>query len=155
MYLAGKKYIWFDEPEIKEGLKNLLKTDLMPNEVSFNIITWRKANAIHKWFVDNCQDGNDDCKEYYVDREQLEQLLEILNKILGKTNNKKENIMAALNKNEMAEELLPSTEGHFFGGEDYDEYYFEYLKETQRILNDIFENPTKYEGIEFYYTASW
>ena len=25
------------------------------------IASWRKANAIHKWFVDNVQDGVDDC----------------------------------------------------------------------------------------------
>lgn len=25
---------------------------------------WRKANAIHRWFVDNVQHGDDDCREY-------------------------------------------------------------------------------------------
>ena len=32
---------------------------------------WRKANQIHKWFVDNVQDGVDDCGEYKVTKEQL------------------------------------------------------------------------------------
>ena len=27
---------------------------------------WRKANQIHKWFVDHVQDGNDDCGEYEI-----------------------------------------------------------------------------------------
>ena len=35
---------------------------------------WRKANAIHGWFVDNIQDGVDDQNEYYVSKEKLEEL---------------------------------------------------------------------------------
>ena len=27
---------------------------------------WRKANAIHRWFVENVQKGEDDCRDYYV-----------------------------------------------------------------------------------------
>ena len=27
---------------------------------------WRKANQIHKWFVDNVQGGIDDCRPYPV-----------------------------------------------------------------------------------------
>ena len=30
----------------------------------FPIITWRKANAIHKFFVDEVQDGNDNCERH-------------------------------------------------------------------------------------------
>jgi hypothetical protein len=36
---------------------------------------WRKANAIHQWFVENVQAGEADCREYYVSRTQLEALL--------------------------------------------------------------------------------
>ena len=38
---------------------------------------WRKANAIHGWFVDNIQDGVDDQNEYYVSKEKLEELLPV------------------------------------------------------------------------------
>ena len=41
----------------------------------FPIITWRKDNAIHKFFVDTCQDGNDNCERHWVSRENLEELL--------------------------------------------------------------------------------
>ena len=30
-------------------------------------IYWRKANAIHGWFVKNAQQGIDDCRTYSVD----------------------------------------------------------------------------------------
>ena len=33
---------------------------------------WRKANAIHRWFVENVQDGKDDCGEYFVPPSSLE-----------------------------------------------------------------------------------
>ena len=36
---------------------------------------WRKANAIHQWFVHNAQNDNDDCKKYPVKRKKLESLL--------------------------------------------------------------------------------
>ena len=37
---------------------------------------WRKANAVHNWFVDNVQDGNDGCKHYWVSKEDLQKLLD-------------------------------------------------------------------------------
>ena len=36
---------------------------------------WRKANAVHSWFVENCQDGIDECQLSEVSREDLEDLL--------------------------------------------------------------------------------
>ena len=41
------------------------------------IIYWRKANAIHKWFVENVQEGVDDCGEYEVTVEQLTELRDL------------------------------------------------------------------------------
>lgn len=49
------------------GCSNAVWTE---SEVAY----WRKANAIHKWFVDNVQDGKDDCREYDVDLDNLEEL---------------------------------------------------------------------------------
>ena len=42
---------------------------------------WRKANAIHKWFVDNVQEGNDNCGEYYVSTDKLKELLDTCKKV--------------------------------------------------------------------------
>ena len=56
------------------------------NRVTFSEMVgyWRKANHIHKWFVDNVQDGEDDCKEYCVSIEQLHKLRDICFDILSK-----------------------------------------------------------------------
>ena len=58
------------------------------NRVTFSEIVgyWRKDNHIHKWFVDNVQEGNDDCNEYYVSIKQLHGLRDICFDILSKLN---------------------------------------------------------------------
>jgi hypothetical protein len=50
------------------------KFELVESEVIEEVMYWRKANQIHKWFVDNVQDGVDDCKEYWVSEEKLQEL---------------------------------------------------------------------------------
>lgn len=44
---------------------------------------WRKANAIHRWFVENVQNGEDDCRDYFVTKEQLTELLNLVNQVLA------------------------------------------------------------------------
>jgi len=51
----------------------------------------------------------------------------------------------------VAQELLPTTEGFFFGGTDYDQYYYQDLVDTKKILEDAL----KEEGGEFEYQSSW
>ena len=43
---------------------------------------WRKANMIHRWFVNNVCDGEDDCREYDVTLEDIKNLLGICKNIL-------------------------------------------------------------------------
>ena len=43
-------------------------------EIIFQFMYWRKANAIHHWFVKNVQDGVDDCEEHEVSNEKLREL---------------------------------------------------------------------------------
>ena len=38
---------------------------------------WRKANQIHNWFVENVQNGVDNCEYFIVKKEQLEKLLNL------------------------------------------------------------------------------
>jgi len=68
---------------------------------------WRKSNMIHHWFVNNLADGVDECQPITVRREDLEQLKEVCINVIAVP--------------EMAEELLPTGSGFFFGSTDYDE----------------------------------
>jgi hypothetical protein len=53
--------------------------------------------------------------------------------------------------NSLAELLLPSASGFFFGGTNYDEWYFEDVKNTISILEDALQS----KGGEIYYSSSW
>jgi hypothetical protein len=100
---------------------------------------WRKANQIHRWFVDNVQDGVDNCGEYSVGKSQLEQLLNVCREVL--------------NDHSKAEDLLPAAAGFFFGNTDYDEYYYDDLERTIVMLDKILgeTNPNQ----DIYYSSSW
>ena len=108
---------------------------------------WRKANAIHKWFVNNVQDGEDDCNRYEVSVKQLLQLRDLCEQVVENNN--------------LAMELLPPTQGFFFGSTDLDEYYYQDLDYTiemlDRVLGEISWETLKdkYSDRLFYYQSSW
>lgn len=104
---------------------------------------WRKANAIHRYFVNTCANGEDECQDTYVERENLVELLNRCNRILE-------------NKSvELANELLPPESGFFFGSTEIDEYYFEDLQYTQELLTKILNTIQEDSELEFIYRASW
>lgn len=173
MYLIQKKYIGKAKVKIikndYEWYKNEDKEFNNVCSISREVGYWRKANQIHKWFVDNCQDGIDDCLDHYVEKEKLEKLLEICKKIKescplvdgtvknGATlkNGRWEPILEkgkVMQNTEIAEELLPTQSGFFFGGTDYDEYYMSDIDNTIKIIEDLQED----EDIgDIFYRSSW
>jgi len=110
---------------------------------------WRKCNAIHKYFVENVQDGVDDCGEYYVPHDVLRDLRDKCEDVVdlleydGYTTEK---------KNEMLDSLLPPQSGFFFGSTEYDEWYHNDIQDTLEMLNKIL-NRDKIG--EIYYNSSW
>jgi hypothetical protein len=114
--------------------------DMMLVHDGDQIVSWRKANAIHKWFVDNVQNGVDDCGEYKVTKEHLIQLYNTCSDILIEHN--------------LAEQLLPTQSGFFFGNTAYDDWYFNDIEETKRIIDEILEYKS-YCLDDLYYSSSW
>jgi len=154
-YLKGEIYIsqdrykdgtHSDNPEYKIisslfGLKDLVSKDSHTGiEITFPVGYWRKANQIHNWFVQNIQNGNDNCGNYYVSRENLETLKGLCVEVLSKKDY------------DTAKELLPNGEGFFFGGTGFDEWYFESVEKTIEILSRCLEMPAE---ISFEYQSSW
>ena len=161
MYLHAKKYVekinWqalqnndelsYDSPEAvfplwndiveTAGMKDVA-VDIYGVHVEVTCAYWRKANQIHAWFVNNVQQGNDDCGEYYVSHEKLKSLLDLVNKALA----------------ERDPNLLPPQAGFFFGGTDIDEWYWQDLKNTKAKLDRVFALP-EMSKLSFYYTSSW
>lgn len=116
--------------------------DIDPKKVSYiieQVAYWRKANQIHHWFVQNCQNGNDDCGEHYVSREQLTELSRLCEEVLADPTK--------------AAELLPTEAGFFFGDTEYGDYYFAVLKRTVQQLKPLIEGPMLEANYEYH--SSW
>lgn len=94
---------------------------------------WRKANAIHGWFVEHVQDGKDECQRSFVSFEDLMKLKKTCEEVL---------------KTGKPEKLMPNV-GFFFGSYEIDEDYWQDLKDTIEILGKL------EEGADYYYQASW
>lgn len=101
---------------------------------------WRKANQIHNWFVENVQGGEDDCGSYVVSEEQLEELKSLCEQVLE--------------DHSLAGELLPTCSGFFFGDTEYDEWYFNDLQNTLKIINEVLYS-TDFTNQQIVYSASW
>lgn len=150
MYLRAKRYVSgydFSSAEDRETYAKIVEImgealatgESKGAEVSITTGYWRKANQIHGWFVQNVQNGEDDCKECFVSREALETL--------------KATCLKVLEDNSLAEELLPPAEGFFFGQYEYDEYYYEQLRYTVELTHRVLTNTTDEDSI--YYQSSW
>ncbi len=139
-----------DKPElheftIKKGGK--VRKDIDKKKISSiveEVAYWRKANQIHRWFVENVQEGVDDCKEYYVSFEQLEKLVTIC-----------ETVLAAKNDT-LSASLLPPQQGFFFGSYEFDDWYYENVSNTIDQLKECIINATVDNGSkDYYYSSSW
>ena len=139
-----------------------------------DVAYWRKANAIHKWFEDHCADGEiENCRDYYVSKEQLEELLNTCKHViassqleigkikngerLNNVTNKWEPIYEAgkkVSNPAVAQELLPTETGFFFGSQDYDQYYIEDLKKTVQQIETILAE-TDFDNESIVYYAWW
>jgi hypothetical protein len=146
MYLNKRTYVqqWeLNKPEEQysvEVTKGGKPTKIDPKKVKYIIEEagyWRKQNQIHRWFVENIQNGTDDCGEYYVSKADLETLLGLCEKVKA--------------DNSLADELLPGASGFFFGGTEYDEWYFGGIDNTIEILKEALED----ENGEYLYSSSW
>lgn len=147
MYLTAKRYVWkaMDadkalQDKLNEVMADDLKgTDMRVNEVCVDAMYWRKANAVHQWFVENVQDGDDNCREYWVDSAQLEELIRLCKE--------------ALANRDKATSILPTKGGFFFGSTEYDQYYYQDLEDTVKGLERALKlDQGKWD---FYYRASW
>lgn len=145
MYLKGRRFLWNlgDHPDaaLDKEIQKLIP-DFCGNHVQYietEAVYWRKANAIHKWFVDNVQDGEDDCGYYDVSTEDLQTLRDLCQRVLDFKH--------------LANELLPVQSGFFFGGTDYDEWYFAELERTAKEITVLLDPKFKRWG--FLYHSSW
>lgn len=163
-----------NSPKLYEEIKPFLtlRGDYYQWESIFEEVGyWRKANAIHNWFVENVQNGIDDCEYYEVSKEQAQELLDTCKKVKAATQledgwvkNGEQMVNGiwapcyqegkTVVDSAVAEKLLPTTSGFFFGSTDYDEWYMRDIETTIEILTKALEEMD-FNKEMLVYCSSW
>lgn len=178
MYLNKKVYIGagYDFNNIGGKIEITSNGEVIP--INFKKVTyiveeavyWRKANQIHKWFVDNIQNGVDDCGEYYVSDDDIKKLLETINNLFSEVNkivdlseidfekievkDFDDKVAEHQNKiDEICSKYLPTQSGFFFGGITYNYFYFYDLNYTRKKFEELLKEENKH--CSFFYHSSW
>ncbi|HZP75411.1 MAG TPA: hypothetical protein VFB45_04645 [Pseudolabrys sp.] len=176
MFLSKRTYVksWeWTKPEdryeiaiTKGGKPADIRADRI-KEVVEQIAYWHNANAIHRWFVEIAQSGNDDGGEYYVKTEWLRDLLSRCMLVLAGSeltegeitkgyryvDGKETPIIEAgkvIKDPTTAMTLLPTDDG--FGSTEYDEEYLDVIRCTKDALERLLAEEA--DG-GFYYSATW
>lgn len=146
MYLTAKRYL-SEYTEADKEIINVIKAeqidgmgDMTPKEICCRAMYWRKANAIHRWFVEHVQEGVDDCREYELESGKLRELESLC--------------LTVLKERGKATEKLPPQEGFFFGKAEVDDYYWEYLQDTADGIAKLLATDG-IKGWSFTYQSSW
>lgn len=184
MYLYKKTYVGNEYREPKHRLTVTVPADqgsaLYPqaadliedekiSEITEKAAYWRKANSIHKWFVDSLQDGEDDCRNTYVPMESLQELYDLCKKVLAEAKTSKpipsditdwsEWDGLTVENPERLMDLLPTAEGFFFGNTQIGgDYLYDIANTIEQIgpyLEKDSEGKYKYNVATFEYHSSW
>jgi hypothetical protein len=133
------------------GLDMYLQRVYKPTEQQFadayddkltGVLYWRKVNSLHAYFVRTGKleaGGEQDVGYYVLNRNDLYHLVDLMDQIL--------------NNHSLAETLLPTQAGFFFGSTDYDDWYFKDLEDAKALVVAELEVAPD-QDVWFYY-ASW
>ena len=151
-----------------------------PVAVTEELMVWRKANAIHNFFVNECYFSDetdsspvmmralpDDLREL---KRRADKILETVKLVEGKIKNgftlteKGEKLDMWIDGEHIADEahlklcreLLPTVDGYFFGSQEYDQFYVEDLQDTQDMLSELMAD-TEWDtaDYDYEYHADW
>jgi hypothetical protein len=143
MYLSAKRFFWYNETELSEKVAELLPEikNARVTAVIAEAAYWRKANQIHRWFVKNIQNDEDDCGTYTVSHDQLTELRNVCQLVLDNRH------LALIH--------LPTQQGFFFGNINADDdYYWESLRNTVEMIDEALVQFDS-SNWEFEYHSSW
>jgi hypothetical protein len=155
MYLSKRTYVknWNHMPAEERHTITVTGPSanrIKPERIAYieeQVAYWRKANAIHQWFVTHCQDGVDDCRDASVSHEQLTELRDLC---VSLWETYKTDPAAAI---ERAMRELPPLAGFFFGSTEIDVYYWNDIEDTIALLNIALAEESDWG--EFQYRSSW
>jgi hypothetical protein len=178
MYLSKKTYVkqWeHNKPEnqfevtVKKGGKPY--KGIQSNRISYvteSLMYWRKSNQIHGWFTSNTSEITPEVL-YRVTLDDLKNLLETCKQVVDIISKSEKKVIQVRSGwsggeetyadvetydcEEQIQELLPPTQGFFYGSYEIDEWYLDSVIETIEFLEK--ELPNCEEDDEFEYYASW
>ena len=157
MYLYRREYIsgwdWNDNPKEMKMYSDILEYTGAERcvgsphaQVEICVAYWRKANAIHGYFVKEHGGGVDECQSIYVTKEDLMNLrLACNNVLMAPAGVKMEDVASDYN--------LSPTPGFFFGSYEMDDWYMEDLRLTMKQIDIVLATSGEYS--DFIYRASW
>ena len=145
-WLTAERWMKTAPPGLSTDIARRLSIEenIPVSKVTVELGHWTKANQIHKWFIDNVQEGIDDCVENDVSRYQLTLL--------------KDTCLDVIEQNHKAPLLLPCYLGMFFDGTEhfgvinYSKPYYEVLNSVVNTINTALSLPDEWE---FKYRSSW
>ena len=105
------------------------------NEIGY----FRKVNFLVKYFENKGMDVENQ-RPLEIFKEDVEELAENCRKVLE--------------NHDLAEELLPTCSGFFFGGTDYDEFYMSDIINTIEIIERVLKE-TNFDEEYICYESSW
>lgn len=112
-----------------------------------DVAYWRKANEIHKWFLDYYNlDGDFNCELQEVGKDGLQELVDTCKFVLARRGKN--------DASKVASEKLPTQGGFFFGDTDYDEYYYEDLENTISQMEKVIRE-TDWDNEVVVYSCWW
>ena len=142
-----------------------------PNAPRVQVFYWRKANAVHNFFEQNCP-GLDNNRPVAVTAPVLEDLLHRCQRVLTASRLIPGRITAGysidaagqkqhtyvsghvIQNAGVARALLPTTSGFFFGSTDYDQDYIADITATRDMLQGLLAAPDA-ASAAYEYCADW
>lgn len=139
-HYIGQEYLndksSFSCTRINNGVEVPIKGNIV--YVITDVGYWRKANQIQEWV--NTHVGTlDNGVDMTIDGAELLQL--------------REACVAVLADHSLAEDILPTSVGFFFGSDEYDDYYYAQLQDTIDIIDKL--ELTDDERREFAYNGNY
>ena len=135
---------------------------------------WVDAYHIHKWFVDNVQNGQDDEKKYYIGHGNLQNLYDTCDQVITASKLVDGVVDAAtaddtdhphgvaqrapgkvIEDPTVAKKLLPTRSDALFGSGDHDEKYLNDVKETRDWAAQLLADCNSGIVGENFYTSYW
>ena len=134
----------------------ILERNFKSKTTRYQVGYWRKFNALQGWMERQFGEENT-AKGVYLWTSHIEELLDICKRVLKALETapkKKDENGNDYYECPLAIELLPPTDGFFFGSQLIDEWYKHDLEYTIEIFTKVLK-IVKEKNYEAYYDASW